>query len=1199
MKGIGAKRNDEGRSARFILKIFSAMLVLGLCAFGVARMSGTVTAADCGPSGLLTAPPRALRAAARGAWTTEAVAETNGKFVVTKPEQLAWVAEQVNAGANDFAGKTISIEADLDLGANEWVPIGGASSGNAYLKGSFVGNGHTISNMRITMDGLPDNHEDVGLIGRTTASVSGLHLRGVNIDLQGNKSGATYVGMLAGTVMADAAAATVSDCTAQGTIAVDTARGATVGGLVGQASGNSATVVVANCHVLAGSVIQGNIFTGGVVGEMSTAQISGCTFFGDRISSASDAGSTGTGGIVAVIQTGGSVDGCVASSDVSAKGGDVGGIVARLHNANTSITNCAAYGKVSGASVAVGGILGHCRAFSASYEIVITNCTNAAAVTNNLGDVPLLQSAAVGYDGNWFSGTGGVVGLIGNPTEDGTVVGVSIASVSNSGTVAIDGSPHGHSGSVDPYYVTAGGLIGAAFGRNNSGSGTRSVFAVRDSANRGDVSIAGTFNNLDKYSLYAGGLAGKYYVRGTSVSYANLTMERSYNAAGISISQPQTSGAYAGGLIGHSSNNDSLSRDPDLADCYNAGSIAAQGTDGYAGGLVGYQESPKGSWENCYSYAANVAGQYRGGLVASLDLSTVNYTSVFYLNVVDLNDSGLGVSADHSRNASNLAAAVSTWPNFNSTGSMPLGLRYDNIHPAGIVARAAVYDVKGAGDVKFTVLPHADIRSSAAVTYAPAGDWQTYFSSYTPTADGLTLTAKEGVSGIVKLTVAATVATLDLPLSRDVFVRVVPPDTIVKAFYINNLPLTPTENETRDVWLTWHAADDADTAAPRSADELPAPLPEVTWSVAPPTGGGNWDVSIAPDSGNPLRAKLTIGSKTGSSLVTREQYQVTAHMKQEGGVDETSSRTFYVGTPFPTQVDVSTQVQSLIDAANAILARTGVMIVPGNHQPPIPQHILDMIAMHLRDNLVTYAATESRAASGDLADLYVLTSLDQIEQMRVEQPDSASLPECFVATDKDSANIILDLNKLTDPNAAGKLVILPMTYAVKIESDDMRDFYGADADAIAANPSAYLDRIFEVLVLHKRIKEGAMLNWYTRLVNGIATPQEAHGLGMLLLEGNAAEGSLTVSLGYNVLNYHGESFTVQGNLQADGSGLDVGYIVLPDGLENEQLIDPLWTNRWTTSGGSGSSGGGGGCAAGATLLPALLALCALAYRRKK
>ncbi len=85
------------------------------------------------------------------------VSENNGVYTVveTIDENVVFIRnlaefkafrDSVNAG-NKYAGKTVVLTADIDLNNEEWTPIGSSSK---PFSGSFDGQGHTVSNLKIT-----------------------------------------------------------------------------------------------------------------------------------------------------------------------------------------------------------------------------------------------------------------------------------------------------------------------------------------------------------------------------------------------------------------------------------------------------------------------------------------------------------------------------------------------------------------------------------------------------------------------------------------------------------------------------------------------------------------------------------------------------------------------------------------------------------------------------------------------------------------------------------------------------------------------------------------------------------------------------------------------------------------------------------------------------------------------------------------
>lgn len=86
--------------------------------------------------------------------TIEEPASNGDFFYITKPSELAWVAQQTNADRyNRFKGKTFFLQNDIDLNNQCWIPIGNGATGNLdtiTFNGIFDGQGHTIRNISIT-----------------------------------------------------------------------------------------------------------------------------------------------------------------------------------------------------------------------------------------------------------------------------------------------------------------------------------------------------------------------------------------------------------------------------------------------------------------------------------------------------------------------------------------------------------------------------------------------------------------------------------------------------------------------------------------------------------------------------------------------------------------------------------------------------------------------------------------------------------------------------------------------------------------------------------------------------------------------------------------------------------------------------------------------------------------------------------------
>ena len=77
------------------------------------------------------------------AWYTSV---TDDKYTIRTAEELANFAQLVNSN-NSFSGKTLKLTADIDLGGNEWTPIGGSA---CPFRGTFDGNSFGITGLKVT-----------------------------------------------------------------------------------------------------------------------------------------------------------------------------------------------------------------------------------------------------------------------------------------------------------------------------------------------------------------------------------------------------------------------------------------------------------------------------------------------------------------------------------------------------------------------------------------------------------------------------------------------------------------------------------------------------------------------------------------------------------------------------------------------------------------------------------------------------------------------------------------------------------------------------------------------------------------------------------------------------------------------------------------------------------------------------------------
>lgn len=201
--------------------------------------------------------------------TTEAVTPEGNTYTLNKPSQWAWLAEQVSKGLST-SGIIINLEADMDFGGQEIVPLGYAvndgSSDDPKLSGfwgTLNGNGHSIRNLKVS-----GKYRQAGFIGQLNPGAVVRDLNIVDCDLSSEFSLSDGKIKGIGGLTCVAIDATIENVTVSGKIKL-TQTGGYAGGVV--AALYSATLI--NCKNYADistttSSSTDNNLAGGVVGCM-------------------------------------------------------------------------------------------------------------------------------------------------------------------------------------------------------------------------------------------------------------------------------------------------------------------------------------------------------------------------------------------------------------------------------------------------------------------------------------------------------------------------------------------------------------------------------------------------------------------------------------------------------------------------------------------------------------------------------------------------------------------------------------------------------------------------------------------------------------------------------------------------------------------------------------------------------------------
>ena len=275
-----------------------------------------------------------------------------------------------SAGGNDFSGKTVTLNADIDC-AGEWM-IG---SGTTEFKGVFDGNGYTVKNLDLFSAGFINKATKSSTYSAGSSGViKNLTLENFSL----NNSSSNNVGGICGYLTNGQ----IVNCKVKGGSIIGQEN---TGGICGYVYSDTYTVVtglIRECDCTA--AITGDTSVGGIIGCSRCAEVDFCNY--GKIGSAVNSNAT------------------VKQKFDSSRNSDVGGIVGFTNNPSNSetyITNiqwCANYGTVTSDksnSTYIGGIIGR----NTQYRSQVNHCCNLGAIsgTYSVGGI-------MGYDG-WAQGT--------------------------------------------------------------------------------------------------------------------------------------------------------------------------------------------------------------------------------------------------------------------------------------------------------------------------------------------------------------------------------------------------------------------------------------------------------------------------------------------------------------------------------------------------------------------------------------------------------------------------------------------------------------------------------------------------------------------------------------------------------------------------------------------------------------------------
>lgn len=345
--------------------------------------------------------------------TQPALAE--GVYQISTGAELKWFANTVNAGTPSINAVLVD---DIDLGGYQWTPIGTNAAAGTYT-GSFDGAGHTVDNLRITIQSSTTMFIQ-GLFGRvngatiknlsvagqvtagSTASVASAYVGGVvawaengttinnvhaDVDVSINRTAGTY--QYVGGVVAYLLSSEVLDCSNTGNVSGYMS----VGGVVGSMLKNSSSEL--------NSSISRSYNSGAVSGYQSIGGITGAS----------------------AVNTLGVFD-CYNSGSIT--GETIVGGISGGNSAGTTIENCYNTGAVTGTTnTTVGGVVGSLSQNFAISVASVVNSYNTGSVSPSTGGGAVgrvMHSSATTSQVYYLEGSAdtGIVSLLNGATE-GTV----------------------------------------------------------------------------------------------------------------------------------------------------------------------------------------------------------------------------------------------------------------------------------------------------------------------------------------------------------------------------------------------------------------------------------------------------------------------------------------------------------------------------------------------------------------------------------------------------------------------------------------------------------------------------------------------------------------------------------------------------------------------------------------------------------
>lgn len=261
----------------------------------------TVSGATISSKAIIDAADAALSKAKGENVFDGGVGSKKNPYLISSRDTFEAFGAQVAEG-NDYEGKYIALNSDMDLQGKDWTPIGDSTH---LFAGTFLGTGYTISNLTIGSEEMPADTSYAGLFGAVANTAQFFDVTLDNISIYTKPSKAAYAGGIAAYAKVNTKSTEGSvfqNCHVNGKILVDTDGKAIImaGGLLG--FGNQ-YMTVANCgtDVFLQAASEGkNANVGGIIGFASARSlVMNCYALGGIVLDSTNSGSNNAGGMMA------------------------------------------------------------------------------------------------------------------------------------------------------------------------------------------------------------------------------------------------------------------------------------------------------------------------------------------------------------------------------------------------------------------------------------------------------------------------------------------------------------------------------------------------------------------------------------------------------------------------------------------------------------------------------------------------------------------------------------------------------------------------------------------------------------------------------------------------------------------------------------------------------------------------------------